>query len=707
MGGVKTASVFLTLTGLTVLVLWAYFGYKKGTYKSLVSLGSVIIAALAANFAAIFLSYIPAAFLVRLTSLFRDTLPDEMANVSPNLIKLFEECIRVSCAVVLFLLLFPLFFAILMLASRRINKILEWKRRPKGDRVWGMAVSLAAAVLFIAFSNAPLAGLIGVADDVTAGMSSGENVYVITLPEKAGKLRKNYIEPLTSNPFIKISRTVGDIIFDSLTTVRVDGTANPLPDEIDTISELYAELGPLFAEKSVGSFGAAQATALERAADTVGRAEIFGGIAGELLTYAATDLGSRYKAGLKISESARSDRLAGQMFDILAETDCKTLKNDLKETAGLFGVFAEHSAFELFSEGANVAEVVCREGLISEIIVRVYSYPRFRAITAGLINTALECAAESLGETEALAEELIIDGSALPELTEAEAEEEAEKIERASVLIIRFANSAAHKTDILEADFASLGRALDIASQSRIMGGKVDALIETFLKSDGINSMGIFSDDAVRRILDCDGCYEAAFESVLKAVSLARAISDDSAPASDAILWLAEEPNSEFAETAASIISGKLLAGYGIGDINAGELADMLNSYIRNLASSAALTADEAETEAICVRYIYAIAKTAVFGGEKSLFGGDIPSGEELVEAFMGSGVISKTVEDLVRGGADDPLNAGAYIQDGDKASLTEALDIYIGENGSSVNLEALNEKAAALASLFGLGYSK
>jgi hypothetical protein len=490
----------------------------------------------------------------------------------------------------------------------------------------------------------------------------------------------------------------GKPLFNTLMTVRIDGTKGRLNDELNAVAKLYSALMPLISE-NIKDYGEDQAKALENVAATLEDADLLCLIAGEVISNAATGLMNEGSfAGISLSDSDKDNAMIGEMLDILSKTDGKAVKNDVKTTAKLFGVLESHSAFDLFSKESDIMEVVSRKGLISGVVETVYSYNRFRSLTAGLVNTAFESAAESMGTGS---NTLNIDNSQLPDLDSEEIIRESLLIEDTAVLIIGFVKSI-NDNDILNSDFVSMGKALDNAKKSRILGNRVKPLIEVFLRSEKAVKMNVFTGESIEKILNAEGDYENLFASIIKTVDFAKAVSDRNASAAEAILWFTENTDPASADIISAFITPDLLDEYGIKGDSSDKMSEMMSSYITNLGNAAGMTEEKAETESKCVSYVYAIAET---GGQRPIFGESIPSAGELVNTFMDSEIFSKTVEDSIydeEGHTLDPFKIGENINDDEQQALIDALEDYIKENANETNKDRLKRKTVSLGSIIG-----
>lgn len=619
---ISVFSTLLILGGVAYVGLTTYRGTKKGFYGALAFLIRILAAAFGAYFTAKLLAPICRVFFTNLVFGFDGVSPGEAEDSLPFLASLFNEGVEAFAAALLFFVFYPLYRLPARLLLRGIFQAKKAEKPFKGEKIAGGAVSFVAALLSLSLSLSVISGFVYTADGVTAKLSAADTAAESELSRISAEAEKIHaaIRPLASNPFLKISDLCAGFVFDGLCSLKPEGKKGNLQAEAETMANLYLHLSALLNEK-IENYGPAQALALERAAATAEKSEIIMEAGAEILSYTA----KRYKD--KIDEGFVK-KLASGVFGVVENIDGAALKEDLKETAALFKVLTDHAAFDLFAEKTEKTEVFLRAGFISGVFENIYAYGRFREIAAAFINAAFYLAAQSMGEGDADIESMYVGGANLPELDAAERRREALLIEEASGLILRFASRAPKDIDVLEADFASFGRALDIASRSRILEGKIESLIEIFLKSETVRAMGVFNEDTIREILSFGKSYESLMVAAQKAALLAKAATSPAQSAADAILWFSDDENKPFADAASLAVTEDLLRRYGV-EKAAGNLTQVMGTYIQNLSKGKTFSPEEAATEEECLRHLFVLAKRSE-KTESPLFGGEIPSGTRL-----------------------------------------------------------------------------
>ncbi len=219
-------------------IAFALLGYKRGVFRSLISIASTTAAALLSLLFAKLLSSALSRTLVN-SILQNESLPDELAPLRP----LFPLLLQGICAC----LLFPLVFLLLLLIVKNVVSFLTGKKvknPPKektGLRVGGLALSLVDAFLLTLLFLTPLYGTLSHGASLVSAVSSFEENEE---PEMTAAL-----EGVAGNPLLKLAKAPpSSLFYDSLMTVRYQGTslctsrlirsATPLLSRISSLSAL-------------------------------------------------------------------------------------------------------------------------------------------------------------------------------------------------------------------------------------------------------------------------------------------------------------------------------------------------------------------------------------------------------------------------------------------------------------------------------------
>ena len=710
-----TVSLIITIVSLVIIALTMLLGIRRGLWGSVIKIVSVLLT--------IFLAFIITKILA---SAFGGTIEDLIDRFGSDLPKEINELLGTSDSFLsvaksgalalaspfAFTVVFFIVFLLMLIPEHFVKKALL--KKGKGSVAGGVIASSVVGVILVMMILMPFAGI---SRSVKAAKTNIEPVSGDTAAEIKDKYDE-YVDPIASNPCVRITSIVTSPLYNSLSVIRTKDASTSLYNAADVGTRLAADLLPL-ADNESGKFSAKDAESIKAFAKDFEKTEIIPSFAGEVLSSAAKEWkkGNTYLdfSFDEYDESGRFGELFDTMYDILGTSDKNTVKSDVGKVADLFALLAEKDAFDLTDDNADVQDVLKREGLISGVVNTVYSYDRFRPITVDFINIALDYAGESLEFDDQTKRELRLDKSSLPDLSTSEMNEESLRIENTAVQILDFVSSVS-EDDILSADIVTLGKALDNATDSVILGSKVKLILKSVLKSDNMQKYEIFSDEMIDKIIDGDISYEKTFEATEKAIDVIKAVEDaaesgkpvDVETAKESIGWLVENMDTSVSDVISIAITPEFITECGLPEESAAPVADLFSGYFDKLGKAENLSSEALEAETKCISVIYSAA--AAGNDEKeaeNIIGGVIESPEELIGAFMDSEIFASSVIETVYDGGKtviDPFGTGEYLSESDEKAISETLESYAKENYKSSSDKAnFEKKIISVGSVFGM----
>ena len=710
-----TVSLIITIVSLAIIALTMLLGIRRGLRGTVIKIVSVILAVFLAFVITKILASAFGGLVKDLIDRFGSDLPAEinkLLETSDSFVSITKSGVMAVASPFVFTVVFIIVFFLMLIPEHFVKKALL--KNGKGSTAGGVIASVAVGVVIVMMVLMPFAGISRSVRTVKTNLDSVSGETAAEIKDKYDE----YVDPIASNPCIRITSIVTSPLYDSLSVIRTDDASTSLYNAADVGTRLAADVLPL-ADNESGKFTAKQAESIKAFAKDFEKTEILPSFAGDVLSSAAKEWkkGNTYLdfSFDEYDETGKFGELFDTMYDILGSSDKNTVKSDVSEAAKLFSLLAEKDAFDLTEDGADVQEVLKREGLISGVVNTVYSYDRFRPITADFINIALDYAGESLELDDQTKRELRLDKSNLPGLSTSEMAEESLRIEHTAVQILDFVSSVS-EDDILSADIVTLGKALDNATDSVILGSKVKLLIKSVLKSANMQKYEIFSDKMIDKIIDGDISYEKTFEATEKAINVIKTVEDaagsgkpvDFETAKESIGWLVENMDTSVSDVISTAITPEFIVDCGFPEENASKVADLFSGYFDKLGKTENMSSASLEAETKCISVIYSAA--AAGNDEKeaeNIIGGVIESPEELIGAFMDSEIFASSVIETVYDGGKtviDPFGTSEYLSESDEKAISETLESYVKENyKNSSDKKSFEEKIISVGSVFGM----
>lgn len=239
------------------------YGFKRGFSKTVIRLVTIAAAAVVSFVAVIWLAeYIDLFFHGRtLEELITLVWPDYETAADPALhdfIAAFdtETAERVVMALLTIIAL-PLLFVIVFYIAKFLSLIiygifagiLGLMSKEKGffSTIFGGIIGAAQGVLIAAVVLLPTAGFLGVAEDMRAGLVTGDK------PEESVALVESFYEEylddvIASEPIVLLRQFGGDMLFERMTTVMVADETVDMREETKSIAEIVVDSLPLVDE---------------------------------------------------------------------------------------------------------------------------------------------------------------------------------------------------------------------------------------------------------------------------------------------------------------------------------------------------------------------------------------------------------------------------------------------------------------------------
>lgn len=411
---ISTVSSVLSLVILALVVLGALWALKRGFARSLLRLATLI--------ATIVLSLIGALFLKDtvgglLESFVNDMLSDMLSGgsftaiteASPTMTDLIIGLPGALAGPFVFLALFILLNGIFLIIYNVLKHIPIFKLKVGGklvDCLLGAAVGAVCTLLLISCFLIPLAGYVGVADDVLTNLEQTD------LDEETSKeiadIHQNYVKPVSDNIAFSASNTLlGTVVFEPLFACEVQGDTVNLVDEIAYLTKTYSTMSPLIeVDFEFSRFEKDQADALRKFANDFDQSVLVPHILAEILPAAAgkwnsgADFGDISNPATSSPENLRS--LMNNTIGIMETTTENTLKGDITTLCELLATMAENGTLATL-DGAgsdDILKTLADPGVVSGLMDILYENERTRVLVADLSNIGFDAIGESLNIPE-------------------------------------------------------------------------------------------------------------------------------------------------------------------------------------------------------------------------------------------------------------------------------------------------------------------
>ena len=751
--GLITTLAIFGLAG--ILFLFGFLrGLRKGLWKSLMDLGFVVVCLIISILVAkgITNAIVDIEKFKEILISVKESLGGDAAETIDSLMEYVDqglenpEMINAVLAIpaalitpIVFIIVHILLGIIIKIPKLIIERIVVGKNGGPtyrgGNRLAGGFIGGLRNALFIVILFIPICGYITFAgntlDTVIDATESGSGVEAVSEENSSSDFDEimEILDPIRNSPAVKtVNGMGGKLIFNSLTTKKVDDVKISVTKEFDGFAKLYANF-MVIAEEETASFGEKQKISINNIKEIINEGEFLPFVASELLSYVSEKwLNGEAAFGIeKIEVGEDYVELVDSLLVSLSTTDSTKIKEDVGTIANLMVICIDEGVFvELGKEEPDALKLATNEALLESIFAEAYKNERIRPVIGHIPDLLVDIIAENFadeGDTTPKPDSVDINT-----LTEQQIRADAATIARVIDKVLAFMESTENLDSsdenafILNADLASLGSAIDMLRDSSLLGGSCEYILTVLLNSDMVSDLGFVSNDLIAKLTDRSVRFENILVSAQKLAVMAISLSTDGITEEnykEALEFMITEMSPEAAETLKSVITTDTLEDFGMSSEEASTMSNTINSVIDGISSSTAnMTEEQIENEVEAITTVVGVMQDITSGdiNADNIFGaeGDSVTGmtaDELVDTIVSSEIISNAVIGASKGEnnetVEDPYGIGNSLSEEDKTVAEDAIKNYYENNSTGgAEDEALKGKLDAVANILGMDSS-
>ena len=754
-GSITTLGIFGLLG---IMFLFGFLrGLRKGLWKSLMDLGFAILCLIISIIVAKGITNVfvdlekMKEILVSLEGVLgSDTVNSLMEYIeqgieNPEIISAILAIPAALITPIVFILVHILLGIIIKIPKLIIERVVVGKNGGPnyrgGNRLLGGFVGGLRNALFMFILLIPIVGYVtfvgGTLDTVItategeAQLASSSDVDSDSSVAELKGIMDDFVNPIRNSPAIKVVDGMGGkLVFNSLTTKKVDSVKISVTKEVDGFAKLYANV-LVIAEEEPASFGDKQKNSIENIKSILNEGEFIPLVASEVLSYVSTKwLNGEDAFGMeKIDVGEDYQDLFDGVLESFKETSSESIKEDFGTIANLMEICIDEGVFtELAKEEPDALKLATNAELLESIFAEAYKNVRIRPVIGYIPDLLVSIIGENFadeGDTTPKPDSVDVNT-----LTEAQIRADAAAIAGVIEKVLDFMESTENLDSsdenafILHADLGSLGAAIDMLRNTALLGNSSEYILTVLLNSEMVSDLGFVSDDLIAKLTDKSTKFENILVSAQKlavmAISLSKeGINEDNYE--EALKFMITEMSPEAADTLKSVITTDALKDFGMSAEEADTMSNTINSVIDGISSATEnMTEEQVEKEVEAISTIVGVMQDITSEGSNvdvdKIFGeeGDSVTGitaDELVDTVLSSEIISNAVIGASKGENDekveDPYGIADSLSDDDKAVAEGAIKDYFENNSTGgTEDEALKEKLDAVANILGMDAS-
>lgn len=399
----------ILLVTLLILAANVLFGIKRGLFRTLLRLGTVLLAFVAAFFLSKMLSAMAAATLrpVLESLLSSNTELADFLAQNPEVGDSLGALLQMFVTPLLFLLCYMLLKCASWLAYFLLRLVCRVKKgRGLGSRVLGGALAgFCVGVVGVLVFVTPVMGY----TDLLSRTATESPSLTATL--NLTDYNEKYLIPAADAPIASLLyKRGGERLFTDLTTSKLGDAETDLNKEWFSVLHVINEASKL-GKKPVAEFGQAESEAAHAMATGVGESRILSNLGGSAIKgIASTWLqdGSFMGIAKPATGDESVDLILNGFLTVLATTSPAQISDDLNCFADLFDLFIRYEVFSKIGEGDNTDALVTQlatSGFLDDARRLLAENQRMEPVVTAISDAGMRLLVRELGDPATYLEE--------------------------------------------------------------------------------------------------------------------------------------------------------------------------------------------------------------------------------------------------------------------------------------------------------------
>lgn len=384
-----------------ILIFNLFVSFSRGMRKSLLRLGTVVVAAVAAFFMA---RGIAGKFGTEIALWMEATL-----GTSESFAPLFRGAASAGDAIAVFvkMILAPLLFLILYGVLKGVLFLLYWvlanATRPEyrdtaKSHLIGLPIGLVIAFIGIFVFVSPVFGYLNVASDAIVKMDSG------TGNETAAKLatyHTDFIEPAKNTPVLSsLYQTLGVKIFDGLTVGKWQEDKVYLRHEAQVLADIVSNVQVL-GGKQVEQYGEAECAAVDALAGDITKSHILSVLCSGILNTASNHWleGKSFMGIVPPDVGVSGNTLLNAFFTVFSTSTQENIGEDLDFFSDVFALVVKYDLPTKLRDADDdtLATLMTQSAFLSDTQALLDTHPRMAPVGVALLDVGMRSALKAMG----------------------------------------------------------------------------------------------------------------------------------------------------------------------------------------------------------------------------------------------------------------------------------------------------------------------
>ncbi|MBQ3482833.1 MAG: hypothetical protein IJA78_01510 [Clostridia bacterium] len=404
----------LLLVVFLILLLNVLFGLIRGLNRSVVRLGTLVLAAVGAFFLARWLGGVVGekALTAFETSLLSNPEFAAALQDAPEIKQAVVAIVHMLVAPILFLILYPILKLITLIVYRVVLGcfMIEGPKNAVICRLGGALVGICTGLIGAIVFLTPVLGYTETVSHALSVIGEGSTNEDEDSMASLYSYNEEFLASAADAPLVApLHGLASGRLFTALTTVSWNEQEVSLESEMDAILSVGTGIKSL-SEKPIHAYGAAEQAALARMSRSVSESPMLSSLAtGTLRSASQAWLDGRTFINISRPEASdNGDVVLNAFLEVFSTETTDTLTKDLSSFSELFGLLVKHDLFALLGEeteqGAFVDKLAVTD-ILAETEALVAKNPRMQPVTEAFTDVGMRLLVRELGLPADYAEE--------------------------------------------------------------------------------------------------------------------------------------------------------------------------------------------------------------------------------------------------------------------------------------------------------------
>jgi len=260
----------------------------------------------------------------------------------------------------------------------------DLKKAKRNNRLLGLGAGVLGGLVMAFAILFPLIGYVGTVSEAVNDLNeaSPEVMDNIFADEESKQIYTNFIDPILQDPYVKVSYALGGkMIFNTVSTVNVDGTPYPVAKIVSTGCSIYGHITP-FIDTEPANYNEEQIEAVNNIVGDLDGDVLLTNVCAEFISGMARawENGEAFLGIPAWKAEGYFEPVLNKLVSTFATTNNELIIDDLHVVSDVITALIRYDALESFGEGGDIQNVLSTPGFVTDICTAVQKNSRMQPV---------------------------------------------------------------------------------------------------------------------------------------------------------------------------------------------------------------------------------------------------------------------------------------------------------------------------------------